>query len=86
VQQEPRDLQHVYLARPLGAIALERAKVVGVAELGAQLLEQLPVAPIAVGSERLDEMTPEVLDHRVVVEQRVVDVEKEHGLSHRSLL
>ena len=84
VQEEQRDLQDVHLARTLGAVTLQGAEIIRIAKLVAQLLEDLPVAPIAVRPERLDQMTPQVRDHRVVVEQRVVDVHQEHQVAgHR---
>ena len=56
VQQEQRDLQHVRIARTLDAVALQRAEIVGVAELGPELLEDLPVALLALGAERVDQI------------------------------
>ena len=44
VDQVRRQVQHVRIARVLVAIALQGAEVVGVAQLVAQLLEDLPVA------------------------------------------
>jgi hypothetical protein len=75
VDEEARDLEQARLARIGEAEALERAEVVGVPELRAQLLEELPVALLALLAEGLGEMRAEVAGNSVVVEQRVVDVE-----------
>jgi hypothetical protein len=75
VDEEARDLEQARLARVGEAEALERAEVVGVPELRAQLLEELPVALLALLAEGLGEMRAEVAGNSVVVEQRVVDVE-----------
>jgi hypothetical protein len=75
VDEEARDLEQARLARVGEAEALERAQVVGVSELRAQLLEELPVALLALLAEGLGEMRAEVAGNSVVVEQRVVDVE-----------
>ena len=69
----------------LDAVPLQRAEIVGVPEFAPQLLEDLPVAPVALGSERLDQVTAQIVDDRVVVEQRVVDVEEKDGICHGSL-
>src|SRR5205823_198511 len=57
VQQEERGLEQPRVARVLDAVPLQRAEVVGVAELSAQLLEDLPVALGPRLAERLDQMT-----------------------------
>jgi hypothetical protein len=75
VHEETRYLEQARLARVGEAEALERAEVVGVPELRAQLLEELPVALLALLAEGLGEMRAEVAGNSVVVEQRVVDVE-----------
>ena len=77
-------LQHVHLARMLDAIALQRAEIVGVAELAAQLLEDLPVALLALGADASTRWRRRSAITRVVVEQRVVDVEQKNGIGHRS--
>src|SRR5262245_46702556 len=82
MEQIERDPDRVRIARALDAVALQRTEVVGVAQFRAKLLEDLPVAPLAVGPRRLQEMTPQIGDHRVVVEQRVVDVEQKDDVAH----
>src|SRR5205823_12257711 len=77
VQQEERGLEQPRVARVLDAVPLQRAEVVGVAELSAQLLEDLPVALGPRLAERLDQMTFQIREDGVVVEQRVVDVQQE---------
>src|SRR5689334_13913039 len=63
----------------LDAITLQGAKIVGVAELGAELLEDGPVVVPASRAEALLEMPAEVGLNRIVVDERVVDVEEEDG-------
>ena len=70
-------VEHAQVARAGVAIALQRAEVVGVAELGAQLLEELPVVGAAVLADLGVEMRAQIGGDAVVVEQRVVDVEEE---------
>jgi hypothetical protein len=79
VDEEARDLEQPRLARVREAKALERSQVVGVAELRAQLFEELPVALLALLAERGREVRAKVGRDRVVVEQRVVDVEEKDG-------
>ena len=74
VEQIERDPEHARLAWMLDAVPLQRAEIVRVAELGPELLEDLPVALLTLGADRVDQMTAQILDHRVVVEQRVVDI------------
>src|SRR4029079_17696919 len=61
-------------------VALQRAQVVGVAQLGAQLFEDRPVPVPPCGAELALEMVSEIILHAVVVEQRVVHVQQEHHL------
>ena len=75
--EEVRDGEHAQVARPRVAIPLQRAEVVGVAELVAELLEELPVLAAAVLADLGVEMRAQVGGDAVVVEQRVVDVEEE---------
>ena len=82
VEEIERDAEHTRLARMLDAIPLQRAEIVRVTELGPELLEDLPIALLTLDAERVDQMTAEILDHRVVVEQRVVDVEQKDGIGH----
>src|SRR5436309_4162253 len=86
LNEEARDLEQARVARVGEAEALERAQVVRVAELHAQLLEELPVALLTLLAEGLGEVLAQVGGHRVVVEQGVVDVEKEDDTHarHRS--
>src|SRR5262249_19461301 len=69
---------HVRIARMLDAEPLERTEVIGVPEIAAQLFEDLPVSPLTVLAERGNQMAPQILRDRVVVEQRIVDVEQIH--------
>ena len=64
--------------RILNAIPLQRAEIVRIAELDAQLLENRPVALLALRADLAREMTPEVVGDAIVVEQRVVHVEEKY--------
>ena len=81
VDEEARHRQQPVRGRAarldVGAVALQRAEVVGVAELAAQRLELDPVAIGARDAELAHEVLAQVGDDAVVVEQRVVDVEQE---------
>jgi hypothetical protein len=59
---------------------LQRSEIVRIAELVAEPLELVPVALLALRSELLGQITPEVVGDPVVVEQRVVDVKQEDGV------
>ena len=90
VDQERRHRQQVRIARVHQSVALQGAQVVGVAELGAQRLEDLEVQLGPRGADLLEQVAAEVGAHPVVVEQGVVDVEQEddfvriaHGSSER---
>src|SRR5690348_1509208 len=69
--------------------ALNRAEVVGVTQLFAQVFVDLPVLFRGVRAEHVRDVLVEIILHAVVVEQGVVDVEQEHdgcGLTHRITL
>src|SRR5262249_42886475 len=80
VKEEERRVEKAGAGRSLDAVPLQRAQVVGVSELGPQLLEELPVPPRALFAEVVDEMFLQIRRDRIVVEQRVVDVEQEDGV------
>ncbi len=63
VQQEQRRLEQPGIARVLDAVALQRAEIVGIPELAAQLLEELPVPARALLAEVGDEMLLEIGGH-----------------------
>jgi hypothetical protein len=75
------------IARIGPAVVLQRAEVIGIAELGAQLLEDRPIALLPLMPDLAFEMALEVGANTVVVEQRVVDIEQEnHALLHSAVL
>src|SRR5208337_82710 len=78
VQQVRGDLQEVRVARVLGSVALQGAEVIRVAEFRAPLLEDSPVALLALGPKRLREMSFQVVYDPVAVEQGVIDIEQEY--------
>ena len=79
-----RHREHAKVARAGVAIPLQGAEVVGIPELGAYLLEVLPVLAAAVLADLRVEMGTQIGGDAVVVEQRVVDVEQEDD-SHAAL-
>src|SRR5262249_42637125 len=87
-QQEGGDGEQVRPVRILDAEPLQGAEVVGVPQLLAQLLEQLPVPLLLLVAYGAPEVAAHVDDDAVVVEQRVVDVEeRDHrGARHRGAL
>jgi hypothetical protein len=76
IDQERGEREKVRIARVFEAVALERSQVIGVAQLPAQILEQGPIALLPLGADLLVQEPLEVAGNPVVVEERVVDVEK----------
>src|SRR5664279_6111180 len=76
--QEQPGVAHVF--QP---VTLQRAEVVGVSELAAQLFQDGPVPVAAGGPELTREVLAEVLFHAVVVEQRVIAVEEKDDVIWR---
>jgi hypothetical protein len=81
VDHEVGDFEKLGIAGTLDAIALEGSQVVGVAEFGAELLEDLPVTLSSFGADFDLKMALEVGGDAVVVDERVVDVEEKNGAS-----
>src|SRR5262249_43531817 len=77
VNEVVRDGEQVGIARGLDAVALKDAQVVGVAKLGAERLEDPPVALGALLAALALELALEIGGDAVVVEQGVVDVDEE---------
>jgi hypothetical protein len=68
----------------IATVALEGAQVVGATELAPELLEEGPAVLRRLGPGLPHEVGPVVLNHRVVVEERVVHVEEEDDVSTRA--
>ncbi len=68
------------IARMLHPIPLQRAEVVRVTQLGAQVFEDPPVSIAALQTELACKMRAEIVLHAIVVEQRVVAVEQEYDV------
>src|SRR2546425_6042977 len=83
VDQKRRHEQQARVARISEPVALQRAQVIRVAQLGAQLFEDCPVPIPARRSELEGKMFPEVVLDEVVVEQRIVAVEEERDTVRR---
>ena len=85
VDEPRRDPQHARLVRVGDPEALQRAEVVGVAELLPQLFEQREILARLLWPDLAVEIVVEILRDAIVVEQRVVDVEQEHDVVRHSL-
>src|SRR5207253_322771 len=83
VHEERGDREEMGIPRVLDPVALQRAQVVGVAELGAEVLEDGPVACFGLGTDLAPEIAPQVRGDAVVVDERVVDVEEEDDGARR---
>lgn len=77
LEQEVRHRHHVRIVRVVGPVALQCAQVVGVPELGPQLLEDRPAAPLPLGADLALQMAFQIGGDPVVVEQGVIHVEQE---------
>jgi hypothetical protein len=83
IDEEMRDGEQAGITGVFDAVALERAEIVGVAELGAELFEDFPVALLTLRADLLFQMVLEVVRNAVIVEQGVVDVEEEDEVRHK---
>src|SRR5437660_1136134 len=81
VNQKRRHQQQPRVAHISEPVALQRAQVVRVAQLGAQLLEDRPVPVPAFNTELAREMIPEIVLYKIIVEQRIVAVEEEYDIT-----
>ena len=63
----------------LDPVALQRAEIVGVAELGPERFEDRPVALLTLDADLLRQVSLEIRGNAIVVEQRVVDVNQENN-------
>src|SRR5438270_11138931 len=77
-----RDGEQAGIARVFHAITLKRAEIISIAEFGAQLLKDFPVALLALRAHLLFQVAFEVGRDMVIVEERVVYVEKEDEAGH----
>lgn len=84
VHEEGRHAQNPWIVQVFQTVALERAEVVGVAPLDTKVLENGPVPIPAFRPELALEMSLEVGLDVIVVDQRVVDVQKKHGVGKGS--
>ena len=75
----------VVAAHALGIepIALQCAEVVGIAEFDAQGLEDFPIAVGAGCAEFTHQVTAQVGDDAVAVQQRVVHIQQKHDVRQR---
>src|SRR5215831_12823238 len=77
VHQERRHREKLYIARVLRPVALESSDIVAIAQLREQILKDPPITLAGGDAKGALEMVLEVLLYRVVVEQRVVDIDEE---------
>src|ERR1700730_13757279 len=84
IHQIRRHRQQMDVLRVLDPIALQGAEIVPVAQIAEQLLEDRPIAVATRRSELAFEMALEIGLDAIVVEQGVVDIDKEDGLVRRN--
>src|SRR5262249_59366756 len=77
--------EEMRLARMPQAISLECAEVVRVAELGAELFENLPVLLLRCFTDCLGQMPFQIRGNAIVIEKGVVDIEQEDHALHVSV-
>ena len=79
IKQKEGNAQQQLVVLVLEAIALKRAEVIRISELGAQLLEDLPLTVPARKAHLALEVCAQIALDGIVVEQRVVYVEEKDG-------
>src|ERR1035437_9603971 len=79
IDHEMRHGQQLRIARLLDAVTLQRAQIVGVSEFATQLLEDFPIVLFGGLTYLICEVALQVFRHAIVIEQRIVYIEKEHG-------
>src|SRR5262245_29657366 len=83
VDQEIRHGHEMQSALVFVPIPLQSTEIVGVAQLGPQLLENLPIFLRSLQADLTCEMALQICCDSVVIQQRVVYVEQEHDASRR---
>src|SRR5947207_12136474 len=76
-RKEPR------VVRVFAAVTLQGAEIIRVAQLVSQAFEDVPITARPLGANFPFQMAPQVGGDAIVVEQRVVHVEKENDLAWR---
>ena len=80
LEQEMRDGEQVGIAGILCPVALQGAEIIGIAELGAELLEECPVSLLPLMADLFLQMVLKVSGDTVVIEQSVINIEKKNDL------
>src|SRR5512146_999486 len=78
VHQESRYCQQMGITRMCDAIALECTKVIGIAQLRSQLLEDGPIELFTLVTDFLLEMLFQISRDPIIVQECVVDIEQEN--------
>src|SRR5204862_1572595 len=81
VSNDRGDQEQARVADNPEPVALQGAQVNRVAELGGQLHEDRPVPVPAFDTELAREMIPQIVLHKIIVEQRIVAVEEEYDIT-----
>ena len=76
--EEPSRIAELLDVESVLPVALESAEVIGVTELAAQALEEVPVVLLTIMSDLAVEVPHEISSDPVVVEQGVIDVEEKY--------
>src|SRR6185369_15244237 len=77
VDHEVGNFEQTEVARIGSSVTLQRAKIVRVSKLNAELFENFPVMFLAFGTNVQLEMAPQIGCDAIVIKERVVDVEQE---------
>ena len=76
-----RHRQNAQIARVFDSVPLQRAEIICVAQLTAQLLEDRPVTLCLFGADLRFQMLPQVSRDPVIVEQRIIHIKEEDYLA-----
>ncbi len=78
VEHQRRDAEHVRVARALDSVALKGAEIARVTRVGAELVENRPVAFLALRANFAREVVLETRGDLVIVEEGIVHVEQKY--------
>ena len=70
------------IARVFDPVALQRAQIVGIAQLGSQLFEYGPIALLPLMADLQLQVTFQIRRHPIVVEQGVIDIKQKDDVVH----
>jgi hypothetical protein len=71
------------VADVVDTVTLQGAEIIGIAKFGTQRLENAPVLPGTLWPDLAMQVLAQIVDHAIVVEERIVDIEQENELVRR---